>query len=89
MISREKQTPEQREMFAERRRARDRAKRKRQHAAARAAKRAKEAPLKSPSRTDPVTRRRLYGIVPEMSKDRLRAIIAQAVRNTAEMALEA
>lgn len=86
-MRRDEQTPEQREMFAERRRARDRAKSKRRKAVTRAAKRATEAPLKSLSRTDPVTRRRLYGFAPEMSKDKMRAIIAQAVRNTAEMAI--
>lgn len=39
------------------------------------------------SRTSAVYRNQLPGIDPEMSKDRLRAIIAQAVRNTAEMAI--
>ncbi|SHJ71811.1 hypothetical protein SAMN05444159_1306 [Bradyrhizobium lablabi] len=71
-------------MFAERRRARDRAKSKRHKAKVRAAKLA-AAPILAVSKTDPVMRRRLYGPAPEMSKNQLRDMLAQAVRNTAEM----
>jgi hypothetical protein len=41
------------------------------------------------SRTSAVYRNQLPGIDPEMSKDRLRAIIAEACRNTAEMQINA
>lgn len=81
-MKREDQTPEQREIFAERRRERDRAKSKRRKAEVRAAK-AKAITIVT-SKTDPVTRRRLYGRAPEMTKIQLRAVIAQAFRNTAE-----
>lgn len=85
-MRREDQTPEQREMFAERRRVRDRAKSKRRKAARRAAKIA-ASPLITASKTDPVTRRRLHGPAPEMTKNEMRADLALAVRNTAEMAI--
>lgn len=81
-MRREDQTPEQRAMYAERRRERDRAKSKRRKAEARAAK-AKAVTVVA-SKTDPVTRRRLYGHAPEMSKTQLRAMLTEAVRNTAE-----
>ena len=82
-MRREDQTPEYREMIAERRRARDRAKSKRRKAERRAAKLV-ASPLHAASKTDPVMRRRLHGVAPEMTKSQLRDVIAQAFRNTAE-----
>ncbi len=81
-MKREDQTPEYIEMIAERRRARDRAKSKRRKAKRRADKAAAFAT--STSKTDPVTRRRLCPRVPEMTKNELRAMLTDAVRNTAE-----
>jgi hypothetical protein len=85
-MKREEQAAEHIAAVAERRRARDRAKSKRRKAARRAAKIA-ASPLLAVSKTDPVTRRRLYGPVPEMTKNEMRAEIARAVRNTAGMAI--
>lgn len=82
----EDQTPEHRAAVIERRRERDRAKSKRRKAARRAAKIA-ASPLIAASKTDPVTRRRLHGAAPEMTKNEMRADLALAVRNTAEMAI--
>lgn len=84
MIARKDQTPEEREMFAERRRARDREKSKRRKTAARAVKIA-AAPIIVGNKTDPVNRRKLYGRAPEMTKAEMRRDLSQAVLNTARM----
>jgi hypothetical protein len=87
-MRREDQTPEHRAAVIERRRARDRAKSRRRKANRRAAKIAAfvASGFHAASKTDPVTRRRLYGPAAEMTKNELRAMLTQAVRNTAEMA---
>ena len=86
MIARKDQTAEQIAMFAERRRERNRAKSKRRKAEKRAAK-IVASPIRVENKTDPVTRRRLYGFAPEMTKNELRAVLAQAARNTAEISI--
>lgn len=77
----EKQTPEHIEMMAERRRARDRAR----GALYRAAKREKRkiALVANAVPKTTVAYRKLLPRMPEMSKNELRAMLAEAVRNTA------
>jgi hypothetical protein len=82
----EDQTPEHRAAVIERRRERDRAKSRKRKEQRRAAKIA-ASPLQAVSKTDPVTRRRLHGPAPEMTKNEMRADLARAVRNTAGMAI--
>lgn len=84
-MKRSERPPEYLEMIAERQRVRDRIKARRRKEKRRAAKLA-ASPIIAISKTDPVTRRRLYAPIGEMSKNALREMIAQAVRNTAEMA---
>lgn len=82
----EDQTAEHRAAVIEHRREGDRAKSRKRKAQRRAAKIA-AAPLQAASKTDPLTRRRLHGPAPEMTKNEMRADLAQAVRNTAGLTI--
>lgn len=82
-MRREEQTPEQRAIYAERARERNRMKCRRRKAKRRAEQLAgTNAP--GMSKTHPVYRRRLPPIPDMLMKSELRAFLAQAMRNTAE-----
>jgi hypothetical protein len=77
-MSRQNQTAAEREMYAERQRARSRKK----NAARRAKRRAAATAQPQASKTDPAYRRKLPK-APEMTKADLRRFLTDAVRNTA------